>query len=92
MNQEELLSYIEEIKNLEFEVKKLNDIIEERKNEIKTYMTENNITEETAGRYTIRYIPVITNRFDSKAFKNEHEILYENYMKSSSSYRFTITD
>ena len=42
------------------------------------------------GNFVVRLKEVITNRFDSKAFKANYKSLYEAYTKPQSSMRFTI--
>lgn len=58
--------------------------------ETKEYMTANEITELIGDEHKATYKEVVSNRFDSKAFKADgHEDLYKAYQKSSSSMRFT---
>ena len=58
--------------------------------EIKAYMTEQNMTDLIGDEHKATYKEVISNRFDSKAFKADgYEDLYKAYQKPSSSMRFT---
>ena len=58
--------------------------------EIKVYMTESEITELIGDEHKATYKEVISNRFDSKAFKADgYEDLYKAYQKPSASMRFT---
>ena len=48
-------------------------------------------TEELeAGKYIIRWTSVLSNRFDSTAFKREHGDLYKDYVKQVASKRFSV--
>ena len=54
-------------------------------------MLERNTEELTAGRFIIRWTSVVSNRFDSSAFKKVHGDLYKAFCKATSSRRFTIS-
>lgn len=60
------------------------------KDSLKAEMLERNTEELQAGRYIIRWTSVISNRFDSTAFKKEHGDLYKCFTKQSTSQRFSI--
>lgn len=82
----ELKQYSEMKKELEAEISKLQD-------ECKEYMTENELSELFNDDKTIvaRYTEVISNRFDTTAFKkSEWSELYQEYSKKVTSMRFTL--
>ena len=58
---------------------------------IKAEMLELDTEELTAGAYIIRWTSVLTQRFDSTAFKKAHEDLYKDFTKQTASRRFTIS-
>ena len=58
-------------------------------NECKAMMTESGIDELIGDEHKATYKEVISNRFDSTAFKKDHGDMYESYKKASSSMRFT---
>ena len=58
---------------------------------IKTEMQNRNTEELQAGRFIIRWTSVVSNRFDSSAFKRVHGELYKAFCKSVQSRRFTIS-
>lgn len=60
------------------------------RDEIKTEMLARNTEELEAGRYIVRWISVLTNRFDTTTFKKEHMEMYKQYVKQSQSKRFSI--
>lgn len=53
-------------------------------------MLEQQTEELEAGAYIIRWTSVLTNRFDSTAFKKEYNELYKRFTKQISSRRFSI--
>lgn len=61
------------------------------KDSLKAEMLERNTEELQAGRFIIRWTSVISNRFDSSAFKKVHSKLYKEFTKQSASRRFTIS-
>ena len=64
--------------------------IESLKDEIKAEMLQQNTEELSAGQYIVRWTSVLTNRFDTTAFKKEHAELYKNFTKQVASKRFSI--
>ena len=58
---------------------------------IKNEMQNRNTEELQAGRFIIRWTSVVSNRFDSSAFKRVHGELYKAFCKSVQSRRFTIS-
>lgn len=76
----ELLRMKEE---LETEIASLQD-------ELKAELTERSTDELVAGEYKIRYKAVTSNRFDTATFKAKYEELYNQFVKQTTSRRFTI--
>ena len=79
-------------------LKALEDLIEEAKAEaetlrdsIKQEMLNRETEELTAGQYIVRWTPVLSQRFDSTAFKKVMPEVYRSYLKQVSSRRFTIS-
>lgn len=64
--------------------------IESLKDEIKAEMLHQNTEELSAGQYIVRWTSVLTNRFDTTAFKKEHGELYKTFTKQIASKRFSI--
>lgn len=66
-----------------------NKVVEENKELLKGYMTEQGIEEVIGDEHKATYKAVVSNRFDSKAFKADgYEDLYKAYQKPSTSMRF----
>ena len=79
------------------ELKALTDLIEEAKAEaealtdsIKAEMLSRGTEELQAGQYIVRWTSVLSNRFDSTAFKKVMPEVYKAYTKQVSSRRFSI--
>jgi len=64
--------------------------IESLKDEIKAEMLQKNTEELEAGQYIVRWTSVLTNRFDTTAFKKAHGELYKTFTKQIASKRFSI--
>lgn len=82
---------IRKIKELEQQKKQTETEIDELKGGIKEYMDKNRTSELTVDIFTVHYTETETERFDSKALKEDNEELYKKYLKSGKSKRFSIT-
>lgn len=65
--------------------------VEAIKDEIKREMDKRGVEELEAGQYIARFTTVLSNRFDTTAFKKEHGEMYKMYTKQSTSRRFSIS-
>lgn len=63
--------------------------IEEQENAIKALMDKTCVNELIGTEHKATWKEVVSNRFDSKAFKADHADLYAKYQKPSKSMRFT---
>ena len=57
---------------------------------IKEQMTADNTEEMAVGQYIVRFTSVLSQRFDSTAFKKVMPEVYKAYIKQVSSKRFSI--
>ena len=64
--------------------------IESLKDEIKKEMEARGVEELEAGQYIVRWTSVLTQRFDTTAFKKVMPDVYKAYTKQVSSRRFSI--
>ena len=86
-----LLNKIEELNELEAMIDDVKAQAEAIKDEIKNEMTERNIDEMQIEDYIVKYIDVLTTRFDTKRFKEQlGEATYNAFTKQVSSKRFSI--
>lgn len=60
------------------------------KDEIKAEMLMRETEEMETDKYIVRWTSVLSNRFDSTAFKKEHAEMYKQYTKQTASRRFSI--
>ena len=57
---------------------------------IKAEMLARGVEELEAGKFIVRWSSVLTNRFDTTAFKKAHGELYKDFVKQVSSRRFSV--
>ena len=87
----EITSKIEALRELEELIEEAKAEAESLRDEIKSEMLNRDTEELTAGQYIVRWTSVLTNRFDSTAFKKVMPDVYKAYTKQVSSRRFTIS-
>jgi predicted phage-related endonuclease len=87
----ELTSKIKELKELEELIKEAEAEVEALKDEIKAEMLKQNTEELEIGQYIVRWTSVLSNRFDSTAFKKVMPDVYKAYTKQVASKRFSIS-
>ena len=86
----EITSKIEALKDLESLIEEAKAEAETLRDEIKTEMLNRDIEELEAGQYIVRWTSVLTQRFDTTAFKKVMPDVYKAYTKQVSSRRFSI--
>lgn len=91
MSKIELLAKIELLNKYEAMMEEVKAQADTIRNEIKAEMEARELEEMIAGQYIIRYTSVLSNRFDSTAFKKVMPEIYKAYTKQVSSRRFTIS-
>ena len=87
----EITSKIESLRELEDLIEEAKAEAEAIRNEIKAEMLSRDTEELTAGKYIVRWTSVLSNRFDTTAFKKVLPDIYKAYTKQVSSRRFTIS-
>lgn len=78
---------IKEMQRIKDEADKENKKLQD---EIKAEMTVRQVKEIITDEYKVRYTDVTTNRFDTKTFKSKYLDLYNQFIKPTSSMRFSI--
>ena len=91
MSKIELLAKIELLNKYEAMVEEMKAQADTIRNEIKAEMDARDLEEMIAGQYIVRYTSVLSNRFDSTAFKRVMPEIYKAYTKQVSSRRFSIS-
>ena len=90
MSQNEIVAKIEQLKEWEAILEEAQTEVEALRDCIKAQMLERGTEELQAGTYIVRWTSVLSNRFDSTAFKKEYAELYKEYTKQVESKRFSI--
>lgn len=90
MSTVDMVSKVEQLKELEALIREAEKEVEALKDEIKAEMAKQNKEEMSVGRYVVRWTNVVSDRFDSTTFKKAMPQVYGMYLKRSESRRFTI--
>ena len=91
MSTTELTAQIESLRALEELIEEAKAEAETLRDAIKQEMLKRDTEELTAGRYIVRYTNVLSQRFDSTAFKKVMPDVYKAYTKQVASRRFSIS-
>ena len=91
MDAMDIVSKIEQLKEMEELIEEAKAEAEALKDEIKQEMMNRNTEEMEAGKYIVRWTSVLSNRFDSTAFKKVMPDVYKSYTKQVSSRKFTVS-
>lgn len=90
MSTAELSSKIEALKEWEAVIDEAQAEAEAIRDEIKAEMLKLNTEELQAGAYIVRWTSVLSQRFDTTAFKKVMPEVYKAYIKQVTSRRFTL--
>ena len=91
MSTTELTAQIESLRALEELIEEAKAEAETLRDALKQEMLNRNTEELAAGQYIVRWTSVLSQRFDSTAFKKVMPEVYKAYTKQVSSKRFTIS-
>ncbi len=91
MSKNELISKIEALNEWENIIAEAQAEAEALRDSIKNEMAENDTEEMVVGTYIIRWTSVLSNRFDTTAFKKIYGDLYKAFTKQTTSRRFSIS-
>ena len=91
MSKSELISKIEALNEWEALMEEAKAEAEAIRDSIKAEMLDRETEELEAGQYIIRWTPVLSNRFDTTAFKKLYGDLYKAFTKQTASTRFSIS-
>ena len=91
MSRNELIAKIEALTEWESVIEEAKAEAEAIRDSIKAEMMERDTEELAAGQYIVRWTSVLSNRFDTTAFKKEHGELYKAFTKQTASRRFSIS-
>lgn len=82
---------IKKLKALEERQKLLDQEIDSLKEEIKKDLEAKGTEELQVGIFIIRFTSVLSNKFDTKRFKEQYGDLYKQFTKQTASRRFTVS-
>lgn len=91
MSQNEIIKKAEYLQELEGFMEEIKAEAETIRDSIKAEMMAQGVEELEAGKYIIRWTSVLSNRFDTTAFKKLYGELYKAYTKQTASKRFSIS-
>ena len=90
MSTNDLVMKVEQLKELENLLEEVKVEAEAIRDEIKQEMMARDTEDLEAGQYIVRWTSILSNRFDTTAFKKVMPDVYKAYTKQISSRRFTI--
>ena len=90
MANNELLNKIEALNEWEALLEEAKAEAEAIRDELKAEMLQRNTEELECGQYILRYQTIVSNRFDSSAFKKTLPEVYKSFIRQSTSKRFTV--
>lgn len=91
MSKNELIAKIEALNEWESLMAEAKAEADALRDSIKAEMAERETEELVAGNYIVRWTSVLSNRFDTTAFKKQFGDLYKAFTKQSASRRFSIS-
>ena len=90
MRNDEIRTAVAELQDLYAAQDVLKAQITEREQAIKDEMESRELEELNLGNIIIRFTNILSNRFDTTAFKKLHKDLYNEFIKQVASRRFSI--
>ena len=90
MSTNELTSKVKDMRELRRMAEELAAEIEGIQDSIKAELTARGADEAQGADWKVTWKPVVTARFDSKAFKSTHSELYEQYTRQSETRRLIV--
>ena len=90
MSKNDIITKIETIRELEELIAEASAEADALRDAIKQHMLSTDTEEMECGQYMVRYQSIVSNRFDSSAFKKAHLDLYKSFIRQTTSKRFSI--
>lgn len=91
MSTNEIITKIEALREWESLIENAQKEAEALRDGIKAEMEQRDLEELEVGAYIVRWTSVLSNRFDSSAFKKSYADLYKTFTKQVASRRFSIS-
>ena len=86
----ELLNKIEALNEWEQLMEEAKEMADSILDELKQHMLDVNAEELEVGQYMVRYQTIVTNHFNSSAFKKAQPDVYNSFIRQGTSKRFSI--
>ena len=90
MRNSEIRQTVNELQNLYADLEALKSVIAEKEGLIKEEMDAREVETLDLGNAIVRFTSVLSNRFDTKAFKQDFADIYALFTKQVASRRFSI--
>jgi len=90
MSKTDIITKIDELKELDELLEEVKTAAEAIRDEIKAEMLAQDTEELEAGQYIVRWTSVLTQRFDTTSFKKAMPDVYKAFTKQTASRRFSI--
>ena len=90
-NQSELISKVEALKEWQALLEEAETMVESLKDFIKAEMQARGVEEMEVATHICRFTTILSNRFDTTAFKRVHGDLYKAFTKQTTARRFSVT-
>ena len=90
MSTVDLESFVERMQEWDSIAEEARAEAEALRDKIKAEMMARDAEELIAGRFIVRWTPVLSNRFDTVAFKKQYNDLYQHFTRQINSKRFSI--
>ena len=92
MANNEILATIEQYKQWKELAEEANKQMKEYEGMLKELLEESGAETLESGQYILRWTEILSNRFDTTAFKKENPEIYKLYLKQIPSKRFTLSE
>ncbi len=91
MTNAEMKSTVTELLEMEALLEETKAIVDSLKDTLKAEMVERNVETVDLDEHILRYVDVVSNRFDSTNFKKQFPDMYKAWTKAVPSKRFTVS-
>ena len=91
MGTQDIARKLELIHALREQKSELQEQIDALEDSVKAELDAHGVSSLTVGKCTVKYTRYFSERFDSKAFRADHEDMYVEYTKAVPASRFTVS-
>ena len=91
MSKNDIITKIDELNEWQALMEEAREMADSIRDELKQHMLDVNAEELEVGQYMVRYQTIVTNHFNSSAFKKALPDVYKSFIRQGTSKRFTIS-